>query len=234
MRRKLKRLAAPKFWRVGRKTRKWVVSPSPGPHKKSECFPLLLIVRDILKLAENAKDAKKIINKGEIFVDNKARKDYAFPVGLFDVVSIPRLKKFYRVVPSLNGLKIFEISEEESKLKICRIEGKRVIKGGKIQLNLHDGRNLLTEKNGFSVGDSLLLEIPSQKILSHIKLEKDCLGVITKGKNSGKIGKVLEIIPGKALSKPKIICEVDNEKAEVLKEHFFPLGKEKILISIGG
>jgi small subunit ribosomal protein S4e len=233
MRKKLKRLVAPKFWRVGRKVRKWIVSPSQGPHKKFECFPLLLVVRDILKLAENAREAKKIISSGEILVDGKVRKDYAFPLGLFDVLSIPKLKKFYRIIPAENGLKISEIGEEESKLKICRIENKTLVKKGKIQLHFHDGRNLLLDKNGFSVGDSVLFELPSQKIVSHIKLEKDCIGVITKGKNAGKIGKVLELIPAKALSKGKIVCAIENEKVEVLKEHFFPLGKEKSLIRVG-
>jgi small subunit ribosomal protein S4e len=230
--RKLKRLVAPKFWRVGRKVRKWVVSPSPGPHKKMECFPLLIIVRDILKLAEDAKEAKRIIKSGEVLVDGKVRKDYAFPVGLFDTLAIPRIKKFYRVVPAEDGLKIVEINEEEAKIKICRIEKKTVVKKGRIQLNLNDGKNLLLEKNGFCVGDSVLLELPSLKILQHIKLEKDCLGVIIKGKNSGKIAKVLEIVAGKALRKPKVICMLENQKVEVLKEHFFPIGKEKILIKV--
>jgi len=234
MKRKLKRLVSPKFWRAGRKVRKWIVSPSPGPHRKFECFPLLLIVRDVLKLAETGKEAKRIIKEGEILVDGKIRKDHSFPVGLFDVLAIPKLKKFYRVIPDENGLKIFEINEEESKLKICRIENKRVVKKGKIQLNLHDGRNLLLDKNGFSVGDSVLIEVPSQKIVSHVKLEKDCIGIITKGKNAGKIGRVLEIIPAKALTKSKVICAIGEEKAEVLKEHFFPLGKEKSLINVGG
>jgi small subunit ribosomal protein S4e len=230
--RKLKRLVAPKFWRVGRKVRKWVVSPSPGPHKKMECFPLLIIVRDILKLAEDAKEAKRIIKSGEVLVDGKVRKDHAFPVGLFDTLAIPRIKKFYRVVPAEDGLKIVEINEEEAKIKICRIEKKTVVKKGRIQLNLNDGKNLLLEKNGFCVGDSVLLELPSLKILQHIKLEKDCLGVIIKGKNSGKIAKVLEIVAGKALRKPKVICMLENQKVEVLKEHFFPIGKEKILIKV--
>jgi small subunit ribosomal protein S4e len=230
--RKLKRLVAPKFWRVGRKVRKWVVSPSPGPHKKMECFPLLIIVRDILKLAEDAKEAKRIIKSGEVLVDGKVRKDHAFPVGLFDTLAIPKIKKFYRVVPAEDGLKIVEINEEEAKIKICRIEKKTVVKKGRIQLNLNDGKNLLLEKNGFCVGDSVLLELPSLKILQHIKLEKDCLGVIIKGKNSGKIAKVLEIVAGKALRKPKVICMLENQKVEVLKEHFFPIGKEKILIKV--
>jgi small subunit ribosomal protein S4e len=88
----------PRFWRVPKKERTWVVSPRPGPHKKFECIPLLIIVRDILKIVDNAKDAKKIIKSREIFVDGKPRRDHKYPVGLFDVVEIPKLRKQYRVV----------------------------------------------------------------------------------------------------------------------------------------
>lgn len=227
----LKRLVSPKFWKIGRKIKKWVVSPIPGPHKKFECIPLLIIVRDILKLAEKGKEAKKIIKRGEILVDGKVRKEKGFPVGLFDVLAIPKINKFYRVVPFKKGLRLVEINKKEAKLKICRIKNKKVVKKGKIQLTLHDGKNLLVEKKSFSVGDSVLIEIPSLKILNHIKFEKMCVGVITKGKNSGKIGRIVKIVQGKATSKPKVICVIENKETEVLKEHFFLLGKEKPLIS---
>ena len=59
-RRHLKRLAAPANWQIPRKVHKFVVRPLPGPHAMSESLPLLLIVRDILKYADNAREAKKI------------------------------------------------------------------------------------------------------------------------------------------------------------------------------
>jgi small subunit ribosomal protein S4e len=229
----LKRLVSPKFWKVGRKVRKWVVSPIPGPHAKFESIPLLIIVRDILKLADTAKEAKKIIKKGEVWVDGRVRKEHGFPVGLFDVVSLPKTKKFYRCIAVKNGLAIIEISEKEGNIKIGKIKKKQVVKGGKIQLTLHDGKNLLLDKNGFSVDDSLLIELPSLKIVEHVKLGKGCVGLITKGKNSGKIGKVVKVILGKMATKTKVICVIGKEKTEVLKEHFFPVGKEKPLITLG-
>ncbi|MEM5836690.1 MAG: 30S ribosomal protein S4e [Candidatus Aenigmatarchaeota archaeon] len=229
---KLKRLLAPQFWKIPKKIRKWTVSPSPGPHKKFECIPLLILVRDILKLAETGKEAKSLIKKGEIWVDGKPRKDHAYPAGLMDVVSIPKLNKNYRITVSEKGLELIEIPEEESKLKLLRIKGKRVVKKGKIQLNFHDGKNLLVEENVYKTGDSLLVELPSLKIIQHLKLEKNVCGLVLKGKNAGKIGKVIEIIIPRNEPR-KIICEIEGKKAEVLFDYFFVVGKEAPVIKLG-
>jgi small subunit ribosomal protein S4e len=226
---KLKRFLAPKFWKVPRKAKKFVVSPRPGPHKKFECIPLQIIVRDILKLAETGKEAKAIIKKGEVLVDGRPRKDHAYPVGLFDSIAIPKIKKFYRVVPKEKGLELIEIPEEESNLKICKIENKKVLKKGKIQLNLHDGRNILAE-NIYKTGDSVLIELPSQKILNHVKLEEGNLAIVTKGKNSGKIVQIKEIVKG--VKQNKIFCEVENKKIEIMKDFVFVVGKENPLIKV--
>ena len=100
----LKRLLAPSFWRVPKKEKKWVVTPRAGPHPKSFSIPLSVILTHIINIANTTTEAKKIIRKGEVFVDGKRRKDYAYPAGLFDVVSVPKLKKHYRVVPREKGL----------------------------------------------------------------------------------------------------------------------------------
>jgi small subunit ribosomal protein S4e len=45
-----------------------------------------------------------------------------------------------------NGLSFIEIPENEKKLKICKIIDKKTLRGNKNQLNLSDGRNILTEE----------------------------------------------------------------------------------------
>jgi len=223
---KLKRLAAPAFWKISRKVAKWAVSPRPGPHKKFEALPLQVVVRDILKLAETGKEARTIIKAGEILVDGKVRKDHAFPAGLFDAIVIPRIKKFYRVLPAARGLELREISDKESAVKICRIENKRALAKGKLQLNLHDGRNVLVEKDVYSTGDSLLISLPEQKILDHVKLERGNLVLISAGKNAGKSARIRDIVKNKAL------CEVKGKKLELSKGDVVVIGKEKALVKV--
>lgn len=231
---KLKRLLAPEFWKIAKKGVTWTFAPSPGPHKKFECIPLAIIVRDILGLVETGKEAKSVIKKGEIFVDGKPRKDPGYPAGLMDVISIPKIKKSYRILPFEKGLKLVEIPEKEANIKLLRIVNKRMVKGGKIQLNFHDGKNLLVEKDVYKTGDSVLVEIPSLKIIKHLKLEEGALGLILKGKNAGKLAKALKVIITRTQEPRKVLCVSGDKELEVLFDYFFVVGKENPEISLGG
>ena len=228
----LKRLSALSFWKIPKKGLKWVVKPAPGPHPLKECIPLLIIVRDILNLANSAKESKKIIKRGEIFVDGKVRKNHKFPVGLFDVISIPRINKDYRVVINRKGLKLIEIEKEEANKKLCKITGKDLVKKGKIQLHLHDGKNILVDNDEYSTHDSLLIELPSLKIIQHIKLKKENLGIVFRGKNKGLIAKVSDIKKGGMLEKWKVILNVNGKRIVTLMDYFFVIGKTKPLIKV--
>lgn len=227
---KLKRLRTPKFWRIPKKLSKWAVSPRPGPHKKFESIPLQVIARDILKLVETGKEAKRIINSGEILVDGKIRKDHAYPAGLMDVLSIPKIKKYYRVVPTAKGLELVEIPETEAKKKICRIENKTVVKKGKLQLNLHDSRNILVDKGDYRTGDSVLITIPDQKIVEHVKMAKGNLGLVVKGKNSGRTVDIKDVVVTRSREPNKIVCELEGKKLEVIKDYVFVIGSKESLI----
>lgn len=197
----LKRKPAPKFWPIHRKEFVWVVRPKPGPHPTSRCMPLALIVRDILGFAKTRKEAKTIISQGKIEVNGKLQLEELFPTGLMDVISIPEMKKTYRILPSEKGLFLHSIGSEEALFKLCRIENKTVIKGGRMQLNLHDGRNIQVhvedpqkpEKDVYQTLDVLKTSIPSQEITAHLKLGKDMHAIIVGGKNVGKYGKIVTV-----------------------------------------
>jgi small subunit ribosomal protein S4e len=228
----LKRLAAPKFWPIPKKKYTWTFSPSPGPHKKDECIPLAIIVRDILKLAETGKEAKRIIKSREILVDGKVRTDHRFPVGLLDTISLPKINKHYRVVPYRNGFKLIEIDENDARKKILKIVGKGNVKEKKIQLNMNDGKNIVVEDNKYKTHSSLLVELPNLKILDYIEMAVGNLVLITSGQNAGKIGKIVKVLEGKFNVKPKIVCEIENKNVEVLKEHAIVIGREEPLIKV--
>jgi len=234
MKKHLKRLKAPKFWKVPRKKRSWVVRPSPGPHKKFESIPLLIVIRDFLNLTDEGRDARKIIKANEVLVDGKPRKDHKYPVGLFDAIEIPKIGKRYRVVPTSSGLDLIEIPKKEASLKFVRINDKTMVKEGKLQLNLHDGKNLIIEKKGseYKTGDSLLIELPSQKIVDHLKMDKGMLALIVGGENMGKTVTVNEVIITKSREANKVICEKGKEQFETIKDYVFVVGKTKPLIKI--
>lgn len=219
---RLKRLVAPKWWPIERKNKKYTFAPR-GAYKRELSLPLLLFVRDVLKLAENRKEAWNVIKKGEILVDGRKRKDPNFGLGLFNVIEIPSVKKAWRAVPK-NGLSFIEVPENESKLKLCKIVDKKSLKGNKTQINLNDGRNILTNEK-YSTYDSLLIQVPEQKIVDHIKFTENSICMIFKGKNAGMIGKI------KTIEKDRIL--MGNEKTvEVPKDFVIVVGRDEPLIKL--
>ncbi|MBI2545173.1 MAG: 30S ribosomal protein S4e [Candidatus Aenigmarchaeota archaeon] len=228
----LKRLVAPAFWRTPKKGSTWVVTPHPGPHPKFQSIPLSIIIKSFLKLGDTTTEAQKIIRTGEVFVDGKRRKDYAYPAGLFDVVTVPKTNSFYRLISSKKGLDILETNKADASLKIFGIKSKTVLKGNKMQLNLHDGKNITVEKGNYKTGDSLLLELPSLKVVEHVPFEKGATIMVTKGADSGKMGKVKSTIKGNMRENEKVVCVIDKEDRIIGKNSLIVIGKEKSAIKV--
>ena len=228
-----KRLSAPKTYKIPRKVAKWVVKPSPGPHNK-EAIPLLVIVRDFLELADTGREARKIIAAGEILVDGVVRKDYKFPVGLFDVVTIPKLDKSYRILFDEKGRYIPK-EIEDADLKLYKITNKTMVRGGKVQLNLFDGTNILAS-NEYKTKDSILLKIPEKEIVDHLKFEEGALVMITGGTHAGEIGRLKSYKVVRS-SAPNIVT-VEGEERDIttIEDYIFVVGKkdsDKPVIDLG-
>ncbi|MGZ7047677.1 MAG: 30S ribosomal protein S4e [Methanobacterium sp.] len=234
-RKHLKRYKAPKHWPIHPKENKWTVKPSAGPHAIEKSLPLLLIVRDILKVADNSREAKSIINNGNILVDGRIRKDYKYPVGFMDVVEIPKTEKVYRVLPDEKGrLILHPIAAENKEFKLVKITDKTIIKGGKTQINLHDGRNYLDEGE-YKVGDVVILKIPEQDVNDVISFENGTIGLITGGKHIGEIGRIKEINITKSSMPNTVEMETEDKKTFLtLKDYVFVIGKDKPAITLPG
>lgn len=240
--RKLKRLAAPRSWKIERKEYTWIINPRPGPHPKELSIPLLVFLRDYLKLVKNAKEGKKLIKEGEVLVDKRLIRDHKFPIGIMDSVEIPKLGKYFRITVDKKGrIDYVEIEEKESFHKICKIIGKKTVKGGHIQLNLHDGRNILIKvkdpKNPvediYKVGDSLLIELPSQKIIAHLKRENGKIAFVFKGRHAGSLGRIVEIKERPGLRPQTLIrLQTNGKEIETIEQYVMVVGDDEPLIKI--
>lgn len=225
----LKRLRAPLTWKTERKTKKWAVAPSPGPHPAERSIPLAIVIRDYLKLAGTAREAKKIISSRDVLVDGKARIDHKFPCGLMDIVSFPKIEEHYRVLIDSRGiLRLVKITEEEAKWKLSRIENKTVIKKGKMQLNMHDGRNIIVEEDDYKTGDVLKISIPEQEIIEKIPMKKGYVALIIGGTHAGEISEIEEIMITMSPS-PNI---VKLKEFSTIKQYVFSVGKDKPMIEL--
>lgn len=232
MKKHLKRLNAPRVLSIKRKVKKWTVRSSPGPHPLEKSISLGIIVRDYLCFSDNLKETKKILTNGEVFVDGVIRKDHKFPCGLMDVISIPNLKKDFRVLFNRRGkLTLVPITAKDADWKLCRIENKKIVKGKQIQLNLHDGRNKIVEKNEYNTGDVLKLSFKDQKIEDIYKFQKGTVSIIIGGIHIGEIADIeeLEFIPS---TKPNLAKMKGKSEFSTLQKYVFPIGKTKPVIEL--
>jgi len=220
----IKRMAAPDSWAIPRKTSHWVTKPRAGMHGTDESMPLLAVVRDMLKLCDNSREARFIIGSRQITVDGKVVTDYKFPVGLMDVVTVLKTKQSYRMLVDYKAkLKLVQIEDAEKDWKLARIDNKTIVSKGRVQINLHDGRNVLLPKDQYKTGDVLKIELPSQRVIKVFKLEKGSLALLIGGSHPGTVQTVesYEIRRGSASN-----IVTFKEGLTTVKENVFIVGEK--------
>jgi small subunit ribosomal protein S4e len=232
-RNKLKRLASPRSWDVTRKGDRFIYKPLPGPHPIQTSYPLGVIIRDLAGLVENGRELKKVTTTGKVLVDGRPRRSPSFPVGLFDVVSVPSEGLIFRLVPSPKGLRLSRVKGEESSRKLCSVRSKTKGRGGHFQYGLHDGRSILDDTLQLSPGDSVLVELPGQKVIGKLKLAKDSLGLILSGERAGQLGKIQEVKSGTISRERMVKISLPSGEAEIPSRLVFPVGTDEPLITVG-
>ncbi|MEK6835042.1 MAG: 30S ribosomal protein S4e [Nanoarchaeota archaeon] len=222
-------LNAPINWPIKRKEKKWVIRPNLGPHPLNKCLPLSLLIKGILNYATTAREVRKILQNQEIIINKRVIKDPKFPIGIFDNIEIKSKKEHFRLfINSENKYKLIKINENESKLKLCKIINKRILKKGLIQLNLYDGRNILVDKDSYKTGDTIVLDLENNKIVSHLKLEKNSLVYLMGGKYMGSTGKVELITEKNGLQPTRILLKSKDKDIETLKEFAFVIDQDTL------
>ena len=229
---KLKRQMAPLFWGITRKEKRFVVTVKPGSHSRNASIPSAVFLRDTLKIVKTLREAKFAIYNGKVTVDGIKRKSLHHGIGLMDVIELDGLNEIYRLVPK-NGalLKPIIINSAEKSKKLVQVKSKTTIKNGKTQIGFHDGRSLIDETK-ISVDDACVLQIPEQKILDVIKLEKGARVLITRGINAGKIGTVNAIKEGTFVLPKLVELKLDDRQIEIQAKLVMPIGKDKPVIGV--
>ena len=222
----LKRLHAPKTWPIKRKGITFISRPYPGGHSLGLSIPMTVLFSDCLGLTKTRKEVTYMMHNQEVLVDGVRRRDPRSSMGLMDVVTLPMTKEAYRLlINPYNLLTVVPVDEKESNKKLCKIVGKHIVKGGKMQYALHDGRTFLSEET-YAVGDSLLLEVPTQKVLEHLPFKEGALVYLFGGKYVGKTGVISELIQA------KIVVAIGEENLATLKEYAFVIGTDKPVIKL--
>ena len=188
-----KRLSVPKSWPVERKTDTFTVKADSGPHGE-EGVPLLILLRDVLGYVQSRKEARYALDQGNVLVNGDENVAEDRPIGMFDIVAFAEREEYYRVFPDEGGrLALTEIDGDAAGSKLGKIEDKTKIDGGRTQLNLHDGQNLLVEDDEYGSGDSIVVDNEDSEVVAHFPYEEGSLVTAVRGAHAGDVGEVTEI-----------------------------------------
>jgi len=168
--------------------------PRAGPHKIRECLPLLIILRNRLKYALNAKEAQMIVRQKMVNIDSRPRTDTKYPAGFMDVVEIPRSGDRFRLLFDVKGrFTMVRIGEAEAAIKLCKVQKLFTTTGRTPMLVTHDGRRFRFPDPKIVVNDTVVVNHRDSKITDHIRLKVGVVAMITGGANRGRIGHVQDI-----------------------------------------
>jgi small subunit ribosomal protein S4e len=153
-----------------------------------ESVPVVIALRDMLKFASTAKEVRKILLSESVKINGKISKDYRDNIKLFNILQVK--DKLFRL--TIIPIKKFAFEElKNADTRIGKVTNKRLTKNNVIQLNLHDGTNLIGSKE-IKVHDSVYLDSKG-KISKVISLKEGGNVFIYKGKHMGKSGIAKEI-----------------------------------------
>ncbi|MEK6855579.1 MAG: hypothetical protein AABX66_00300 [Nanoarchaeota archaeon] len=168
--------------------------------------PVVIAVRDMLKLAKTSAEVKSMIHKKQLKLNGKLVHDIHQSIQLFNIFDADQ-----SYILTLLPTKKFSFEATSSKDRLCKIVSRRLVSNGKLQLNLHEGSNILGKDN-LNIGDSLYLDF-SNKIKSHKSLAKGVPVFISSGKYTGITGTVVSHDSHSVtikISKGEVVLPVEN------------------------
>ncbi len=193
----LKRINTPRTWPIKRKGLTFITRPFPSGHPAHHSLPISTIFKEVIKLSTSNRETRNILLNTEVMLNQKRVRDLKNSMGLMDTLELRKTGECYRMVLSGKGkLMLIPIDKKEVDLTISKIRDKKLLKGGKVQLNLSDGKNIIVKKDSYSTGDSLLLKLPTQEVQKTVNLTKGASVYMVGGSHIGEKG-ILEDIQGR-------------------------------------
>jgi small subunit ribosomal protein S4e len=127
-------------------------------------------------------------------VDNKIRKDGKFPVGIMDVLSVPKTNEHYRFLHDVKGrFTLIKIKDNEAKFKLLKVKSKYVGQNKIPYIVTHDGRTIRYPHPEINEGDTLKFDLEKNSIIEWYTNEPGHLAYITGGNNVGRVATILHV-----------------------------------------
>jgi len=229
---RVKRQMAPSFWNIKRKEGRFILNTGAGAHSKKSAYPLGIILRDILKVADTMNECEKIVKSGNIRIDGITVRNVAHAIGLMDIIELVPTAQSFRIVPKDSEILVpVDIPDNEKAVKLLKVIHKSTLNTSLYQYGFHDGKTFRSEQE-FSVGDTCLVTLPNKSVINHIKFEKGCTALITRGENAGRIGKVEDIREGIFSLPRRALLSFGDKTIELPVETILAVGLERPMIKV--
>jgi small subunit ribosomal protein S4e len=196
-------MAAPIRLPLAKKGTKYLVRP------RSHTFTsvsVLIAVRDMLKIAATTREVKQMIHNKQLKINGNIVRDFRESIKLFNVFEADKAYSL-SILPTGK----FTLIPHSTQTRLVKIISRKLVSGNVIQVNLHDGTNIVGKKDQ-KVGDSLVIDFKNA-VKDHIKLEKGASVFIAKGSLVGRKGKI-ESLSGKEakvkVEKEESTLPIDN------------------------
>ncbi|HQJ88466.1 MAG TPA: 30S ribosomal protein S4e [Methanoregulaceae archaeon] len=234
----LKRMVAPASWRLAHKENRFVTKTRAGPHNGG-ALPMAVLLRDRMNLARTMKEVKLILSQRSVLVNGRPCRDPRMGVGIFDIVAIPKMDQYFRILLDKKGrIVTVPIDAEAAKTRLARVRNKTVMKGGRVQLNLDSGANVIGDHSVKS-RDSVILSLEPDnrfEILDHFPFAVGNMAMVFAGRHAGRIGRITGIItvPGATPNRVTLEDANDGTPFETIDEYCYMVGRETPAIASWG
>lgn len=223
----LKRLAVPRRWPLARKTHHWAPK-GHGPHALEGSVPLVVALRDLLGVCDTATEAKRILGDRHVRVDGVVETDEKRGVGLMDVLTLVPEDRHFRVLQDRRGiLRLVEIDADRAAWKLCRIEDRRTVGKGRIQLNLHDGRNLVVKETDHGPGDVLRLGLPDQEVKGAFEFAEGHVALVMGGTHAGEVATIKEVRVVASSQPNVVVLDAGDSEIMTIEDYVFTVGRDR-------
>jgi len=190
----LKRLFAPKDWMLSKLAGVFAPRPRAGPHKLRESLPLLVVLRNRLKYALNARECQMILRQRLVKVDGRPRTDPKYPAGFQDVIEIERTKDRLRILYDAKGrFTLVKVKEDEASIKLLKVQKVWTTTGRVPVITTHDGHRIRYPDPRIRRGDSIVFDFSTGKIRNVIHNRPGKIVMVSGGRNTGRVGEITDI-----------------------------------------
>ena len=220
----LKRKVVPKTWPILRKATTFITRPRPNGHKMEFTLPVVVVLRDMLDIVQTAKQARAVMKANAVAVNGKRVYATDASVALMDVLSVD--KDQYRIILNKNNILEAVPVKKGEEFIVQRIVNKTTLKGGKVQLNMLSGTNVIAAKDTYKVNDSVA--VADGKIKDHFPFKEGASIVVVGGSHIGKTGTISKI----NRETRAITLKAGKEEIETSVDYAFVIGKDKPAITL--